>query len=100
MKKAYISLLVICSLFLFANIVFAEDNQLKAPLEKLGTALLGIVAALAVLMIVISAFYFLFSGGDPEKVKKARDVILYAIIGLLVAALAGAIFTLINNAIK
>ena len=40
------------------------------------------------LMIVVAAFYFVTAAGDTEKVGTARNFILYAIIGVLVAFLA------------
>jgi len=45
----------------------------------------------AVIVILLAAFTFLTSAGDPDKVKKARDYILYALIALVIAFLARAI---------
>lgn len=41
-----------------------------------------------VFMIVISAVQWIFSGGDKEAVGKARGRLTYAIIGLIILALA------------
>ncbi|MBQ3309964.1 hypothetical protein IJG73_00780 [Candidatus Saccharibacteria bacterium] len=51
-------------------------------------AVLGIVA---VIVIVLGGVNFVMSQGDPAKTKKAKDTILYGIIGLVVALLAYAI---------
>ena len=40
--------------------------------------------SIAVLIIVISGFRFVISAGDPQAVTKARNAIIYAIIGLIV----------------
>jgi uncharacterized membrane protein YuzA (DUF378 family) len=39
-------------------------------------------------MIVISAFRFITSGGDSNRVSSARSTLIYALIGVAVAALA------------
>lgn len=51
-------------------------------------AVLGIVA---VVVIVLGGVNFVISQGDPAKTKKAKDTILYGVIGLAVALLAYAI---------
>lgn len=58
-------------------------------------AALGIVA---VIMMIIGGVTYMTSQGDPGKTKKAKDTILYGIIGLIVALLAYAIvnFVLAN----
>ena len=48
-------------------------------------ALLGIVA---VFVIIYAGFMLMTSSGDPGKVKKGKDTILYGVIGLVVALLA------------
>ena len=58
-------------------------NVLKAII-----AILGIVA---VIFIVIGGVGYMTSSGDAGKVKKAKDTILYAVIGLVICALAFAI---------
>lgn len=58
---------------------------------------LGILAAVAVVIIVISGVRFMTSAGDASKVKSAKDTILYACIGLAVIALAAII---VNFVIK
>jgi heme O synthase-like polyprenyltransferase len=45
----------------------------------------------AVVVILLAAYTFLTAAGDPDKVKKARDYILYSLIALVVAFLARAI---------
>jgi len=47
-----------------------------------------VLGAVAVLVIVIAGFKITVSGGNPDSVAKARNWILYAAIGLIVAVLA------------
>lgn len=53
--------------------------------------------SLALLAFVVGGFMFVFSAGNPEWVKKGRDSILYAAIGLAVVFLA---YTGINYFMK
>jgi len=49
----------------------------------------------AVISILISGFFFITSAGDPEKFKKARMFLLYAVIGVLVAVTSYALVSFV-----
>lgn len=51
---------------------------------------------IAPLMVLIAAFYFITAGGDPQKVKKGKDIIMYTFIGLLIVFLAKALVSVIR----
>ncbi len=51
---------------------------------------------IAVLFIIIAAFQFLTAGGDSTKVSGARDKLLYAAIGIMVAMLSRAIIPMVR----
>ena len=46
------------------------------------------VAAVAVIMIIVGGFRYVTSGGKQESVTGAKNTIMYAIIGLVIVALA------------
>ena len=46
------------------------------------------ILVIAVIFILLAAWTFLTSGGEPEKVKKARSYLLFAVIGIAVGFLA------------
>jgi hypothetical protein len=54
-----------------------------------------ILGALAFLMLVISGFRYILARGSPEKITSARNNIMYALIGLIIAALAGTIVNIV-----
>jgi hypothetical protein len=54
---------------------------------------LASLAAIAVLIIVLAGLKFVTSQGDPQGVAKARQAIIFALIGLAVAVSAEAIVT-------
>jgi hypothetical protein len=47
-----------------------------------------IVGVVAVIMIIIGGFRYITSGGKQESVTAAKNTILYAVIGLVIVALA------------
>ena len=52
---------------------------------------IGIVGVISVIFIIIGGYMYATSAGDPGKTKKAKDTILYSVIGLAVALLSFAI---------
>ena len=60
-------------------------------IKTIVNALLFILGAVAVIMIVIGGIRYTTSNGDASHVKAAKDTILYAVVGLVVAMLAYAI---------
>ncbi|MFZ2187073.1 MAG: pilin [Candidatus Moraniibacteriota bacterium] len=47
--------------------------------------LLGLIGVLAVIAFVISGILYLTAAGDEDQVEKAKSIMMYAIIGLVVA---------------
>lgn len=54
-------------------------------------ALLFIIGAVAVIMIIVGGIRYVTSGGDANAATSARNTIMYAVVGLLIAAIAYAI---------
>ncbi len=52
---------------------------------------LGIIGALALLIITVSGLRYITAGGNPEKTAKAKNGIIYSLVGLVVAISAEAI---------
>ena len=53
--------------------------------------LLFIIGAIAVIMLIIGGIRYVVSGGDSGAVTSAKNTILYAVVGIVVALLAYAI---------
>lgn len=47
-----------------------------------------IVGAVAIIMLIYGGFRYITSGGDSNRVGSAKNTIIYAIIGLVIVALA------------
>ncbi len=67
------------------------DDQLPNVIQAILTSIIGITGTIAVVFIVIGGINYITSNGDAGKLKKAKDTILYACIGLVISALAFAI---------
>lgn len=48
----------------------------------------GIFGAVAMLVITIAGLQYVLSQGDPQKTARAKDAILYAVVGLVVTFLS------------
>ena len=60
-------------------------------IKTIVNALLYVLGAVAVIMIVLGGIKYTTSNGDASAVTSAKNTILYAVIGLLVAIFAYAI---------
>lgn len=65
----------------------ADDKSISSILS----IVFAIAGALALLMIVISGLRYVLAGGDAQKTAKAKEGIVYALVGLAVALAAQAI---------
>ncbi|MDQ3123972.1 MAG: pilin [bacterium] len=63
----------------------AKINSLIGSIINIFTLVVGVVS---VLMIIVGGFKYITSGGDSTNVSGAKNTILYAIIGLVIVALA------------
>lgn len=68
-----------------------QVNADSASLQTILGIVYGIIGALALLFIVVSGFRYIISDGDPQKTAQAKQGIIYALIGLVVAISAQAI---------
>ena len=60
----------------------------------------GISGAVAAIFIVVGAFGYITANGDPGKLQKAKTTILYALIGLVIVALAEVLTAFISNLVN
>lgn len=93
-------------LYYFAQILDNNDTGLpeaqanQGTLNTMFTIVYVVVGALSFLVLVIAGLRYILAQGDPQKITDSKNQILYAVIGLIVAALAAVIvnFVLGNTA--
>lgn len=73
-----------------------SESQFSNTLVNILNGIIGILGTVAVVFIIIGGVGYITSAGDAGKLKKAKDTILYACIGLAICALA---FAIVNFAI-
>ena len=59
-----------------------------------------VIGVVAVIIIVIAGIKFMTSQGDPSKINTARNQIIYALIGIAVAAVAQGLVALVLKRLK
>src|SRR3989344_6718251 len=57
----------------------------------------GILMALSIVFILYAAFLYIISQGNEERIKTAKTILIYAVVGLVVAVLAGGINMVIQD---
>lgn len=111
MKKIFLILLTIflmpCLAAAAQDCGVCPDNAIVCnPLnacsfQDLIDRLISIVAiaaiALVPLMFVWAGIKFVTAGGEPEKIKQAKNIMLYTVIGLGIVLFARAIISLIKG---
>ncbi len=50
--------------------------------------LIYIAGIISVIFVLVGAFMYVTSGGNPQNTKKAKDTILYALVGLVITIVA------------
>ena len=65
-----------------------SDSSLRSVVDTVVDVLSWIVGALSVLAIIIAGFMYVVSAGNPDAAKRAKNAILYALVGVAVALTA------------
>jgi len=74
-------------------------NTINSFIKVLLEGLLKLGIPLVALAIIYSGFLFVSARGNPESLKKAKDALLYSIIGAAVLLGAWSIAQLISNTV-
>ena len=74
--------------------LFGEENSIFRTITNI---LLFLVGAISVIMLVIGGIRYVVSGGDQQAVTNAKNTILYAIVGIIVAFLAFAAVNFVST---
>ena len=73
------------------------ETQVNGIIKTIVEVLLTTVGAISIIMIVIGGIMFALSSGDAQKAAKARNTVLYAVVGLAVSLFASAIVNFVFN---
>lgn len=56
-----------------------------------------ITGAAAIILIILSSIRFIASGGDSGKISQAKGALIYALVGIVITALAQVIISFVLN---
>ncbi len=115
LANAFIGLAIVLTAYIILNtirfVLIGSDGNLsdRAALENINVNLMvtssiqwvvGIAGLIAAIFIIIGGISYMTSAGDSQKAQKARQTILYALIGLAIVALAEIITAFVTNMIN
>jgi hypothetical protein len=78
----------------------ADSKGLTDMIKTIVNVLLFILGAIAVIMIIFGGIKYTISNGDSSQVTSAKNTILYAVVGLVVAILAYAIVNFVISSLS
>lgn len=68
------------------------DDNASGGVQQIATDVINllswVVGVISVIMIIVGGFRYITSGGASDKVTGAKNTIIYAVIGLIIVALA------------
>lgn len=76
-----------------AAVCKAQGDTVGGTVKNVINILLYVIGIISVVMIVVGGVMYSLSEGDSGNTKKAKDTIVYAVIGLVIASLA---YTIVN----
>jgi hypothetical protein len=68
-----------------------QDQEIGPVITTVINVLLFIVGAISVIMIIVGGIMYSTSAGDSGAVTKAKNTVMFAVVGLVIAFLAFAI---------
>lgn len=75
----------------------ADGPSVQSTITDVINILSIVVGVAAVIMIIIGGFRYIVSAGDSNSVNGAKNTILYAVIGLVIVAMAQVIVRFVVN---
>ena len=82
------------------NKTVGASDDLHGSVGVILNIVYSIIGIVAVVMVVIGGVSYATSQGDPGRLKKAKDTILYGIIGLVIVLMAFAITNFVLDALS
>ena len=102
-KKIAVNLFIIVlfSVMGIFNLANAEEiplpTQVNTILDTAVSWLTLIAGSLALIFLILGGINFMTAGGDEAKIKKARDMITWAFVGIIIIALAQVFKSVAND---
>lgn len=76
------------------------SKDISKAIANVLNSIIAVGGIVAVIFIVVGGFKYMTSAGDPGKIESAKKTIIYALVGLIVCALAFAITNIVIGAVN
>lgn len=76
------------------------NDDLPKVAKDIVNTLLYVLGAVSVIVIIVAGIMYTTSSGDPALITKAKNTLLYAVVGLVVAIMAYAIVNYVITQFK
>jgi hypothetical protein len=96
-KLALLISLALLAALLVPQEALAGASSLNQVVSNLRVWLVGLLAALATLLLTIGGVRYLLAGGDPGELERAKGTIKAALIGYALAVLAPVLVTVAQH---
>lgn len=80
--------------------ILNPNSSLVELILKFTSGLMSFIAIATIITLIYGAIKYVIASGNDEKINKAKKIMLYATIGLILALLAGYISALIASLIR
>lgn len=82
------------------NPLGTEVNDVPTLIGKVISGVLSVVGSLALVMFIYGGFTWMLAAGNTEKVKKGRDILIWAALGLVIIFTSYAMVTYVITTIS
>ena len=82
-----------------ASVTLSGTGQFYTLLGKIFTIVYTIFFAVAAFMFLFAAFTYLTAGGNETNIGKAKNILLYAVVAIIVALISLSIGTFVRSVI-
>ncbi len=79
------------------KVIGEGKGSLTQTLLNIRNVIWGVAWFLAVIFIIYSGIMFITASGQPEKITKARNALIWALVGIAVAVIARGVIYLVQN---
>ena len=88
-----------CSADANASICQTNTSLIGGVLKNVINVMLYLAGSIAVIMIVVGGIRYITSDGDPGAASKAKNTIIYALVGIVVASMSYALVNFVIDRI-
>ena len=76
-----------------------ELEDIMELIKNVRNLALEVMGAVAVIFLIIGAYFYLTAYGNEEKAQKGKTIIIWTIVGIIVILLASVIIELVSSAL-